>query len=59
MVRNNPKTGFYAVFSILGAVWVAQSGPKKVPKGPQVGGTYGPMSKLKSKHLTKFLGPFF
>jgi hypothetical protein len=34
------------------------NGPKKVIKGPQVGGTYDPMSKLKNKPLTKLLGPF-
>jgi hypothetical protein len=59
MVRNNPQTSFYAVFSILGAIWVPQNGPKKVLKGLQVGWTYGPMSKLKNKPLTKLLGPFF
>jgi hypothetical protein len=33
-------------------------GPKKVLKGSQVGGTYGPMSKLKNKPLSELLGPF-
>jgi hypothetical protein len=60
MVQNNQKTGFYAVF--FGAIWGflgTPDGLKKVDKGPQVGGIYGPMSKLKNKPLTKSLGPFF
>jgi hypothetical protein len=49
IVRNNQKTGFYAVFSfILGPFWPL-NGPKKVFKGMQVGGTYGLMSELKDK----------
>jgi hypothetical protein len=32
--------------------------PKEVPAGSQVGGTYGPLSKLKNKPITKLIGPF-
>jgi hypothetical protein len=41
------------------AIWAPQNAPKKVPQGPQVGRTYGPISKLKNKPLTKLLGPYF
>jgi hypothetical protein len=59
MVRNNQKTGFYAVFFLhYGAIWAPSNGPKLVPKGLQVSGMYGPMSELKNKLLTKFLGLF-
>jgi hypothetical protein len=47
------------LFFYLGAVWAPPNGPKKVAKGPQVGGRYGPMSKLKNKPQTKLLGAFF
>jgi hypothetical protein len=53
MVQNNQKTGFYAVFFHFGAIWAPPYGLKKVSKGPQVGGKYGPRSKLKKKPLTK------
>jgi hypothetical protein len=60
MVRNNQKTGFYAVFFLhCMAIWAPPNRPKKVAKGSQVGGRYGPTSKLNNKHLTKLLGPFF
>ena len=59
IVHNNEKTGFYAVFFILGPFGHPQMNPKKVLKGPQVGRTYGPMSQLKNKPLSKLLGPFF
>jgi hypothetical protein len=58
IVRNNQKTGFHAVFLFV-AIWAPPYGPKKVPKGPQVGETFGVMSKLKNKPLTKLLGLFF
>jgi hypothetical protein len=40
------------------AIWALPFGPKKVPKGPQVGELYGPMSKLNNKPLIKLSGPF-
>jgi hypothetical protein len=43
----------------LGAIWAPLYGPKKVPKGMQVGGMHGPMSKLNNKPLTKLSGPLF
>jgi hypothetical protein len=49
MVKNNQKTGFYAVFGHFGAIWVTPSGPKKVLKELQVGKIYGPMFKYKNK----------
>jgi hypothetical protein len=55
VVQKNKKIVFYAFFGHLGPL----NGPKKIHKGPQVGGMYGPMSKLKNKPLTKALGPFF
>jgi hypothetical protein len=59
MVQNNQKTGFCTVFSHFGAIWAPPDGPKKVLKGPQVGGRFGPMSKLRNMPVTKLLGPFF
>jgi hypothetical protein len=59
MVRNNQKTGLYAVFSHFGATWAPPKGPEKVLEDSQVGGTYGPMSKLNDKPLTQLLGPSF
>jgi hypothetical protein len=55
MVQNNQKTSFYAVFGYSGAIWAL----KKINKGPQVGGMFGPMSELKNNPLTKSFGPFF
>jgi hypothetical protein len=49
-------------FYYFGAIWVPQmdpNGPKRVLKGLQVGETYGEMSKLKNKPLTKLLGQSF
>jgi hypothetical protein len=43
----------------FGAIWAPPNGPKQVPEGPQVGGTYGRITKLKNKPLTKLLGPFY
>jgi hypothetical protein len=52
---KQPENSFYAdFFFIFGPFWA-----KKVLEGPQVGGTYGSMSELKDKPLTKLLGPFF
>jgi hypothetical protein len=58
---KQPEKRFYAVFFIFSiwAIWAPPNGPKKVPEGQQVGETYGPMSELKNKPLTKLLGPFF
>jgi hypothetical protein len=41
------------------AIWAPSNGPKMVDKGPQVGGMYGLMTKLKNESLTQSLGPFF
>jgi hypothetical protein len=49
---------FLCCFSFFGAIWAPPNQPKKVPKGLQVGGMYGRMSKLKNKPLTKALGTF-
>jgi hypothetical protein len=46
MVQNNKKTDFYAVFSHFRAILAPFKGLKKIHKGPQVGGMYGPMSEL-------------
>jgi hypothetical protein len=44
-------------FFRFGAIWAPLNVPKKVSEGPQVGGTYGLMSELKNKPLTKlFVG---
>jgi hypothetical protein len=59
IVQNNQKTSFRAVFSILGPFGHPHRDPKREPKGPQVGETFGLMSKLKDKPLTKLLGLFF
>jgi hypothetical protein len=59
MVGNHHKQSFHAVFFHVGAIWAPQNGLKKVLKGPHLGGTYGPMCKLKNKPLTKLLGLFF
>jgi hypothetical protein len=59
MVQNNKKQVFMLFIPHVGAIWAPPNEPKKVPKGSQVGRTYGPMRKLKDKHLTKLLGPFF
>jgi hypothetical protein len=55
LVWNNQKTGFYEFFHFK-VIWARPNGPKKVPKGLQVGGMYGPMFKLKNKPLIKLLG---
>jgi hypothetical protein len=67
MVQNNQKTNFHLV-SHFGAIWAPatgpkkwapSNGPKKLLQGPQVGGKFGPIPKLRNKPLTKLLGPFF
>jgi hypothetical protein len=56
---KQPQNRFFIpLFYHFGAIWEAPNGPKKVLKGPQVGGMYDPMSKLKNKPLTKSIGPF-
>jgi hypothetical protein len=40
-------------FNYFGAIWTSPYGPKKVPKGQEVGGMYDPIFKLKNKPLTK------
>jgi hypothetical protein len=55
MVQNNQKTGFYALSGHFGAI----RAPKKIHKGLQVSGLFGPFSELKNDTLTKSLGPFF
>jgi hypothetical protein len=61
--KNSPKqpeNSFYkAVLGHFQAICTPSNGPKRIQTGPQLGGTYGPMSKLKKKPLTKSLGPFF
>ena len=54
MVQNSHKMGVYAVLGHLGTPNWSQ----KVHNGPQVGGMYVPMSKLKNKPLNKSIGPF-
>jgi hypothetical protein len=44
--------------SHFGAIWALKNGPKKVLEGQLVGGTYGLITELKNKPLTKLLGPF-
>jgi hypothetical protein len=56
---KQPENRYLCCFFLhFGAIWAPLNGPKKVPKNPQVGGGYGPMSKLKNKPLAKLLGPF-
>jgi hypothetical protein len=43
---------------MLFAICYMPFGRKKVPKGRHVGGTYGPICKLKNQPITKLLGPF-
>jgi hypothetical protein len=48
--ESGPKqteTVLLAVFGHFEAIWTTLNGPQKVDKGPQVGGMYGLMSKLK------------
>ena len=60
MVQNNHKKVFFMLFFVnVGPLGHPQMDKKKVDKGLQVGGMYGPMSKLKDKPLTKSLGPLF
>jgi hypothetical protein len=54
MVQNNQKSFFMLFWGILG-----HFGPKKIQKGLQLGGMFGPMSELKNKPLTKSLGLLF
>jgi hypothetical protein len=54
MVQNNQKIVFYAVWGI----WEPPNGTKKILKGPQVDGMYGPMSYLENKALTKSIRLF-
>jgi hypothetical protein len=60
LVQNNQKMYFYAVFSC--GAFGHLNGPKTLFKtlfkGPQVGGMYVLMSKLKNGLLTKPLGTF-
>jgi hypothetical protein len=42
-------------FFHFGVIWACSNGPKKVPKGPPMGGMYGPMFRLKNKPLIKLL----
>jgi hypothetical protein len=46
-------------FFHFGAIWAPPNEPKKILKNLQVGKTYGPMSELENKPLTKLIGPFF
>jgi hypothetical protein len=57
MVQNNQKTVFFMLvfhflFLLFGAIWAPPNVLEKVDKGPQVGGMYGPMSKVKNKPHT-------
>jgi hypothetical protein len=45
--ESGPKQVSLAVFGHFEAIWTTLNGPQKVDKGPQVGGMYGLMSKLK------------
>jgi hypothetical protein len=55
MVKNNQKIGFMLFLAIL----ASPNGPKKILRGLQVGGMYGPMSGLEKRPLTKLLDKFF
>jgi hypothetical protein len=46
MVQNNQKIVYFMLFL---AIWAPPNGPKKVHKGPQVGGMYGTMSELENR----------
>jgi hypothetical protein len=56
--KTTRKKFFYADFCHFGFIWAPQNGPKKIYKGLQVGGMYGPLYKLKDRPLNKSLGPF-
>jgi hypothetical protein len=56
--KQPDKQDFMGFFP-FGAIWAPPYEPEKVPKGTQVGGMYGPMSKLNNKPLIKLSGPFF
>jgi hypothetical protein len=45
--------GFFLLY--FGAIWAPSNGPKKAPKGPQVGETNGLMSEFKNKPQTKLV----
>ena len=55
--KTTRKQFFSSDFSFRGHLGTP-NGPKKVPKGMQVGGIYGPMSQLENNPLNKLLGPF-
>jgi hypothetical protein len=57
--KTTRKSFVYAVLGQFGAIRAPPHGQKKVVKGPQVGGMYGSMLKLKNKPLTRSSGPFF
>jgi hypothetical protein len=48
---------FMLVFFYFGVTQAPPNRPKKVPKGLQVGRTYGPMSKLKRKAPNQIIRP--
>jgi hypothetical protein len=57
--ETSRKQVYMLFFFHFGAIWAPLNGPKKVLKGLLVGGTYGPISKLKNKPLTKSFVPLF
>jgi hypothetical protein len=56
--KTTRKQLFMLGFFNFGVIQASPNWNKKLPKGPQVGGTYSSMSKLKDKLLTKSLGPY-
>jgi hypothetical protein len=55
--EKQPENRFLCFF-YFGAIWTPPNGSKKIPKGLQVGKTYGPIFKLENKPLKKLSGPF-
>jgi hypothetical protein len=54
-LENSFLCCFFTFLNYMGT----PNGPKKVLKGPQVGGIYDPMFKIENKPQIKLLGPFF
>jgi hypothetical protein len=57
--KTTRKQVFYAVFGHFGAIGAFPNGSKKVHKGLQVDGMYGPISKHRNRPLSKSLGSIF
>jgi hypothetical protein len=50
---------YWVFFAHFRAIWASPNGSKKVHKGLQINGMYGPMSKHRNRPLSKSLGPIF